>query len=56
MRNVDGKMAAQRELSLCDVLCIVSSKFVKLPIKQLKSMLSDFYAVKALTKAKAHLL
>jgi len=51
-------MAAQRELSLCDVLCFLSNKFVKLPVKQLKSTLSDFYAVEALTEAKVpvHLL
>ena len=49
-------MASQRELSLCDVLCFVSNKFVKLPVKQLKSMLSDFYAIEALTEAKVRLL
>ena len=49
-------MASQRELSLCDVLCFVSNKFVKLPVKQLKSTLSDFYAVDALTEAKVRLL
>lgn len=49
-------MAARRELSLCDVLCFVSNKFVKLPVKQLKSILSDFYTVEVLTEAKVRLL
>ena len=49
-------MAAQRGLSLCDVLCFVSNKYVKLPVKQLKSILSDFYAVEVLSEAKVRLL
>jgi len=49
-------MAAQRELSLCDVLYFVSNKFVKLPVKQLKSILSDFYTVEVLIEAKVRLL
>jgi len=36
--------------------CFVSNKFVKLPVKQLKSILSDFYTVEALTEAKIRLL
>ena len=49
-------MAAQRGLSLCDVLCFVSNKLVKLPVKQLKSILSDFYTVEVLSEAKVRLL
>ena len=49
-------MAAQRELTLCDVLCFVTNKFVKLPVKQLKSIVSDFYTVEVLIEAKVRLL
>ena len=38
----------------CFVLFLI--KFVKLPVKQLKSILSDFYTVEVLTEAKVRLL
>ena len=38
------------------MLCFVSNKFVKLLVKQLESILSDFYTVEVLTEAKVRLL
>ena len=41
---------------LNDVLCFVKSRYVKVPVKQLKSVLTDFYTVESLSAAKQRLL
>ena len=41
---------------LNDVLCFVKSRYVKVPVKQLKSALTDFYTVESLSAAKQRLL
>ena len=49
-------MAVSSALVLSDVLCFVKAKYVKVPIKQLKSALVDFYSVESLSEAKVQLL
>jgi len=49
-------MAYSRELVLCDVLCFLVNKFVSTGIKQLKSILVDFYSSDVLNEAKVRLL
>jgi len=41
---------------LCDCLCFLRHKFGKLPVRQIKSMLLDFYSVEVLSEAKCLLL
>ena len=41
---------------LNDVLCFVNCKYGRLPAKQLKSILIDFYDEEAISKAKVCLL
>jgi len=38
---------------LNDVLCFIKNKYVKMPVKQLKAALMDFYDVEALAVAKS---
>lgn len=49
-------MADSRELVLCDVLCFLVNKFVSTGVKQLKSILVDFYSSDVLNEAKVRLL
>ena len=49
-------MAAQCELVLSEALCFIVNKYVKVSVKQLKSILVDFYSVEALSEAKVRLL
>ena len=44
------------QLVLCDVLCFVKEKFANMPVKVLKSMLTDFYPAETLSEAKICLL
>ena len=44
-------MVANGELVLSDVLCFVKNKYVKVPGKQLKSALVDFYSVELVSEA-----
>lgn len=41
---------------LCDCLCFLRHKFGKLPVRQIKSTLLDFYSVEVLSEAKCLLL
>ena len=50
------KMAEQCVLVLSDVLCFAINNYVKVPVKQLKSILVDFYTVESLSAAKVRLL
>ena len=49
-------MADSDELVLSDVLCFLVNKFDRTGVKQLKSVLVDFYSVEALNVAKVRLL
>jgi len=49
-------MADSRELVLRDVLCFLVNKFVSTGIKQLRSILVDFYSSEVLNEAKVRLL
>jgi len=49
-------MADQSELALSEVLCFVVNKFAKLPTKQMKGILVDFYSDEAVSEAKIRLL
>ena len=43
---------ADRQLVLNDVLCFLQNKYVKIPVKQSKSALLDFYSFEAIGEAK----
>lgn len=47
---------AECTVVICDALCFLRCKFGKVPVKQLKSILMDFYSVDLLSEAKRMLL
>ena len=47
---------AEHTLVLSDVLCFFKNKFSKVPLKQLKCVIVDFYTVDDLSEAKVRLL
>jgi len=47
---------ADRQLVLSDVLCFLVNKYVKLPVKQLKCAVMDFYSIDNIAEAKVRLL
>lgn len=49
-------MADATKVVVCDVLCYLRHKFVKTPLKVLKSVLMDFYSAEVLSCAKKQLL
>ena len=51
-----SKMADGTKVVVCDVLCFFRHKFVKTPLKALKSVLMDFYSTEVLSCAKKQLL
>ena len=47
---------ADRQLVLNDVLCFLVNKYVRMPVKQLKSAVLDFYSIESIAEAKVRLL
>ena len=41
---------------LNDVLCFLVNKYVRMPVKQLKSAVLDFYSIESIAEAKVRLL